>query len=135
MDITKIPFVKLLDITQNKTLELEFKEPFTNHLGSLHAGALYTLAESQSGAFLQEHFSHIKDAVPILRGGEIKYKKEAQNSVKTIAKANKESLEKFENTLTKRGKALITINVELYSNNELIATAKFSWFVKLINIE
>ena len=132
MDITKIPFVKLLDIKQNKTLELEFKEPFTNHLGSMHAGALYTLAESQSGAFLQEHFSHIKNAMPILRGGEIKYKKEAKSTISAIATSNKESLEKFENTLTKRGKALITINVELYSNNELIATAKFSWFVKIL---
>jgi acyl-coenzyme A thioesterase PaaI-like protein len=117
------------------TLELEFKKELTNHLGSIHAGALYTLAEIQSGLFLQERFKEYKNTLPILRGGEIKYKKEAKATVSAIAKANKESLEKFENTLNKRAKALISVEVELYSNSELVANAKFSWFVKILNLE
>jgi len=133
MNIVKIPFVKLLDINLTDTLELKFKKELTNHIGSLHAGALYTLAETQSGLFLQKRFKEYKNALPILRAGEIKYKKESKGAVSAIAKADKESLEKFENTLSKRAKALISVKVELYSNSELVATAKFSWFVQLIN--
>ena len=135
MNVVKIPFVKLLDINLTDTLELKFKKELTNHLGSMHAGALYTLAETQSGLFLQEHFKEYKNALPILRSGEIKYKKEAKGAVSAIAKADKKSLEKFENTLNKRAKALISVEVELYSNNELIATAKFSCFVKILNLK
>ena len=107
MNIVKISFVNLLDIKLTDTLELKFKKELTNHLGSMHAGALYTLAETQSGLFLQERFKEYKSTLPILRGTEIKYKKEAKGTVSAIAKADKESLEKFENTLNKRGKALL----------------------------
>jgi len=131
MNVVKIPFVKLLDINLTETLELKLKKEITNHLGSIHAGALYTLAETQSGLFLQEQFKEYKNVLPILRGGEIKYKKEAKGTVSAIAKVDKESLEKFENTLNKRGKALIEVEVKLYSNNNLIASSKFNWFIRV----
>jgi len=66
MNVVKIPFVKLLDINLADSLELKFKKELTNHIGSIHAGALYTLAETQSGLFLQEQFKECLKSIKML---------------------------------------------------------------------
>jgi len=129
VSVIKIPFVNLLNIKLTDTLELNFTQKFTNHLGSMHAGALFTLAETQSGLFLQQSFSSYKNIIALLRSSQIKYKKEAKSSVKAFASASKESLEIFKNNFTKKGKGLIEVDVKLYSNNNLVAVAKFNWYV------
>jgi len=89
MKIIDIPFVKFLNITKSDCLTLSFQKELTNHVGSLHAGVLYTLAETQSGLFLQEQFNHLSNVQALLRSGEIKYKKEAKSEVKAQAFASK----------------------------------------------
>ena len=59
MDITQIPFAKYIGIEKEDeyTFKLKATNTVQNHLGTLHAAALYTLAETQSGLCLQKNFS------------------------------------------------------------------------------
>ena len=48
IDITKVPFNKFLGISLANNpeylLQLDAREEYTNHLGTVHAAALFTLA-------------------------------------------------------------------------------------------
>ena len=76
MNILEIPFVKLLNITQDENkLSLNEKKTLLNHLETTHAGAIYTLGETQSGLYLQNLFPSLQDKViPILRDSKLSIK-------------------------------------------------------------
>jgi hypothetical protein len=76
MKITEIPFVSHIGIVPKDAdvLMLPNYAYTQNHLQTIHAGAQYTLAETQSGYFLQNLFPKYRDKViPLLRSCEIKY--------------------------------------------------------------
>lgn len=53
MKLTNIPYVKLTDIQEEKEyLTLIPNNSISNHVGTIHAGAIFTLAETQSGHYL-----------------------------------------------------------------------------------
>ena len=84
MNVTEIPFVKKVGITQslNGELELPFTDETHNHLETMHASAQFTLAETASGEYLQTLFPDlVGKVIPVLRDASIKFKKPA---VKTI---------------------------------------------------
>ncbi len=128
--IKGIEFVKHLGIKkEGSLLTLEPKQELLNHVGSIHAGAIYTLAESQSGLSLMEEFNNIK-AKALLRDSNIKYKSVANTKLFASYKIDISDKEKFLSQLEKRGKALIDIAVAIKdNNNQIVAQAKFSWFV------
>ena len=67
MDVTQIPFNKLIEISDSNTddhvLSLRFKDNMKNHLGTFHASAQFALAEACSGLSLQKHFPHPVKAI------------------------------------------------------------------------
>ena len=57
MQVTEIPFVKLIGIEQEKNnLSLRFDSKILNHIKTIHASAQFTLAETQSGLFYKNYF-------------------------------------------------------------------------------
>lgn len=103
-----------------------------NHLQTIHAGALYTLAESQSGLFLQRLFPALAGKViPLLREGSMKYKKPVEDAVYAVADVSDEVLEKFEIMFARKGRGSITVSVLLKDEtDEVCAEGVFSWFVQ-----
>lgn len=70
MEITKIPFIEKVGINKNQQdyLKLELNDSVTNHMRTIHASALFTLAEAASGEQLQITFpEYIGNVVPLLR--------------------------------------------------------------------
>ncbi len=130
--LKNIEFVKHLGIKQEgNSLTLEPREELLNHLGSIHAGALFTLAESQSGLSLIEQFSKT-DVKALLRGSSIKYKAEAKSKIKATGHIEPKNIEKFTNQLEKKGRALIDVSVEvLDAEQNSVLTATFNWFISL----
>jgi acyl-coenzyme A thioesterase PaaI-like protein len=78
------------------TLQLEFLEvapqravlrmpnlvEYHNHIGGLHAGAMFTLAESATGAIVLGNFANLMDvATPLAVSAAIRYKKRAMGSM------------------------------------------------------
>ena len=114
------------------TLTLKYEACVGNHLGTLHAGALYTLAESQSGLFLQRLFPSLEGkVVPLLREGSMKYKRPVEDAVYAAANVSDEVLEKFEMMFAKKGRGSITVSVLLKDEaGHVCAEGIFGWFVQ-----
>lgn len=136
MEITEIPFARHLGITQNAqaALELPFTPVLRNHLEGLHAGAQFALAETASGACLQARFPQWADrVVPVLRQGEVKFKKPAEGAVTAYPMIEEAAAEAFEAQLTRKGRALVKIEVALRDeNNETTCQAGYTWFVQVL---
>jgi len=90
MDITQLPFNNFIGLKiSDKTdflLMLEERPEYRNHLNTVHASALFSLAEASSGHFLLNEFSELTDVVPVVRKAETKYKKPATGVVFSKAK-------------------------------------------------
>ena len=132
MQVQEIPFVKLLDIQQdNTTLFLEYKKNVLNHVQTIHASAQFTLAETQSGLYLQELFPHLEGkVVPLLRDSTIKYKRPAQKKIYALASISDENLQKFQEQFEKKGRGSVEVNVVVKDVEETVtAVATFVWFV------
>ena len=139
MDITKLPFNDLIrleacdpGLDREALLRLPDHPRYTNHLGTLHAAALFSLAEASSGLYLWRNVGAAADSVlPVVRRADIKYRKPAEGSVWARGKSESSDWEKFHADLVKRGRALISFQIEVLSDTEatVAAVATFDWFV------
>ena len=138
MQVTDIPFVKHIGIQSKEegTLKLEATEVVQNHIQTIHASAQFTLAETQSGLYLQTLFPEYKDqVVPLLRNSTVKYKQSATKEIYAVAYVDDESKEKFEIQFLKKGRASITIGVELRDSDEVVTmVGEFTWFVQKLDL-
>jgi len=136
MDVTQIPFAKHIGIKYKDegTLKFEPTEAVQNHIQSIHASAQFTLAETQSGLFLQKEFPELVDkVVGVLRGSSVKYKNPATTSIYATATLEDSVKEKFLMQLERKGRAGISIKVELRDANEVITmVGTFDWFIHKI---
>lgn len=136
MKATDIPFAAHVGVEQeNGDLSLELRDAVTNHLGTMHAGAQYTLAETRSGLYLQTLFPDIGESVvPLLRDGNVKYKKAATGRLYAFASCDEEAVERFRERFAKKGRGLLDVNVDIKdAEGGLVSQASFSWFIQILN--
>ena len=91
MNVLDLPynnFIGLKDAAEEGfLLELPEAEIYLNHLKTVHAGALFSLAEASSGKFLLNEFADIKfPIIPMLRKATVKYSKAVKGNVKSKGK-------------------------------------------------
>ena len=136
MDVTHIPFAKHIGIEYKDegTLKLESTEAVKNHIQSIHASAQFTLAETQSGLFLQHEFPElVGKVIGVLRGSSLKYKNPATTSIYATATIDDSIKEKFLSQLERKDRAGISITVEVRDANEVITmVGTFDWFIHKI---
>jgi len=133
MRATEIPYIKLTGIEEEReVLSLTPHETVENHFGTIHAGALFSLAESQSGYYLQQRFPNMQDKVAaMVRDASIKYKLPATKKIYAKATISNEEIEKFQSRFERKGRGTISVEVEIKeSDDKLIATASFLWYVQ-----
>ncbi len=87
-----VPMVRTLNLefdevtSERAVLRLPDQPDFHNHIGGPHAGAMFTLAESASGAVVLKAFGdQLSRAVPLAVRAEIGYKKVAKGPVTATA--------------------------------------------------
>ncbi|GGO54307.1 DUF4442 domain-containing protein [Streptomyces daqingensis] len=92
MMATTVPMAGTLNLEFSETtperavVVLPDQSAFHNHVGGPHAGAMFTLAESASGAIVLAAFGdQLKRAVPLAVRAEIDYKKLAMGTVTATA--------------------------------------------------
>lgn len=135
MDITEIPFNKFLGISlashKDYLLQLDARPEYTNHLGTVHAAALFTLAEGSGGQFLLNCFPTQADQViPVVRKVEVIYKKPATGIIVSKANFKDTTLEKVQEELNARKRTSLITTVELFdTENNKVFMANFEWFV------
>jgi Domain of unknown function (DUF4442) len=128
MDIEAIPFNRLIGITHAKqeggVLALPDEVRYTNHLGTVHAGAQLALAEASSGEFLWREFKEISfDVLPVVRRLEAKFRKPAFGAVFSTVSIDPGKKAEFVAALTSKGRALIEVQVDVYDEKGTHALA------------
>lgn len=104
----------------------------TNHVGSQHAGALFTVAETASGAaFVGAFAERLGDVTPLARSAEISYVKVARGPIEARARLAGSTTELLA-TLDAEGKVEFPCEVEMIDGSgERVATATVRWHVRL----
>jgi uncharacterized protein (TIGR00369 family) len=103
-----------------------------NHVGSQHAGALFGVAETASGAAFVGAFAvRMGDVTPLARSAEIAYVKVARGQVEAKAKLGVPADEALA-TLDKDGRVDFSVEVEMTNGEgDVVATATVDWNVRL----
>jgi uncharacterized protein (TIGR00369 family) len=104
----------------------------TNHVGSQHAGALFTVAETASAAaFVGAFAERMGDVTPLARSAEISYEKIANGPIQAAGKLGVDPAEALA-TLDADGKVEFPCQVVLTDESGTqVATATVHWHVRL----
>jgi uncharacterized protein (TIGR00369 family) len=133
-----VPFVGYLglEITAlsegEATVVLPERPELLNHVGSQHAGALFTAAETASGAaFVGAFAARMGDVTPLARSAEIAYEKIASGPITATATLGVDAAEALA-TLDAEGKVEFPCQVELSDEDgQRVASATVHWHVRL----
>ena len=103
-----------------------------NHVGSQHAGALFTAAETASGAaFVGAFAERMGDVTPLARSAEISYEKIANGPIEAKATLGVPADQALA-TLDADGKVVFPCQIELTdTDGQRVATATVEWHVRL----
>ncbi len=104
----------------------------TNHVGSQHAGALFTVAEAASGAaFVGAFVERMGEVTPLARSAEISYEKIAKGPIEARSRLAMPADEALA-TLDSEGKVVFPCEIELFDGEGTrVATATVQWHVRL----
>ena len=113
-------------------VRLPERAELTNHVGSQHAGALFTVAETASGAaFVGAFAERLGDVTPLARGAEISYTKIAKGPIEAMATLGVPADEALA-TLDAEGKVEFPCEVNLTDGDGTqVAKATVRWHVRL----
>jgi acyl-coenzyme A thioesterase PaaI-like protein len=113
--------------------KLPFRDELTNHVGSLHAAAQYSLIEAASGAVLMSSFPELLDAAtPLALGAEIAYRAPAHGDCIAEATLDHEDIEEAKLQLASARKARVDVRVNLADANGTISTeATIHWYIRM----
>ena len=133
-----VPFAGHLDLEITKvgqgeaTVVLPDRPELKNHVGSQHAGALFTAAETASGAaFVGAFAERMGDVTPLARSAEIAYEKIANGPITATARLGVPAAEALA-TLDADGKVEFPCDIELTDpDGTRVATASVRWHVRL----
>jgi hypothetical protein len=137
MKITDLPFNKFIDLQLSENpyylLMLQDDIKYTNHLETVHASALFSLAEATSGHFLLTNFPEYETGlIPVVRKVETKYKKPAQGKMYSTAILIDDNIENIKIQLANKNRALVKLRVNLFDSQDInVLTADFEWFVTI----
>lgn len=107
-----------------------------NHVGSQHAGALFGVAETASGAaFVGAFAARMGDLTPLARSAQISYLKVARGPIEAKAKLALPAADALA-TLDADGRVDFSVEVEMTDpEGRAVATATVDWNVRLKSTE
>jgi acyl-coenzyme A thioesterase PaaI-like protein len=133
VNVIAIPFNRFLGLRANgPTITLPANADYENHLGTVHAGAQFALAEAASGQWMLDHFpAEAAGVLAVVRHADVKFRKPATGELAAHADVPQDNAEQFLDTLTRRGRATITVSIRLLdSSGSVTLEGSFEWFVQ-----
>lgn len=132
-----VPFAKHARVTvtsagtEGATAGIPDAAELMNHVGSQHAGALFTLAEATSGAAMMGAFADVLAGVtPLVRQAGIRYLKVARGPIGAKARLS-EAAELLQTKLASDGRVDFKVLVELFDDaGKLVADAEYEWALR-----
>ena len=133
MNITKLPFNAHVGLrpceNDQGLLSLPFEKHLLNHLQTLHASAIYALAEASSGEFLLRHRT-TESINGVLRRAACKYSAPATTAIYSKALTDPDVVTEAAATASKSGKASLTIYIAINdSNDRIVGRFSFDWLL------
>ncbi|MGV6800324.1 MAG: PaaI family thioesterase [bacterium] len=134
---TIVPFARTIgvDITEvgdgSAAAQLEFAPERANHIGTMHAGAVYTLGEAASGAACAGVFAEqLMTLRPVAAEATIKYIKVSKGSMTATAHTDRPA-EELRADLSRNGKTRFNVQVSLRDETGAdTAEMMVAWAVK-----
>ena len=139
---TAVPYIAHMGIEVTEMSEggatalLPDRPELHNHVGSQHAGALFGVAETASGAaFVGAFAARMGDVTPLARSAQISYVKVARGPIEASAKLGTPAADALA-ALDADGRVDFSVEVELTdAEGETVATATVDWNVRLKSSE
>lgn len=135
MDVSKLPFNQLINL-QLADKGSDFlvcfpdKSQYTNHLGTVHASALLSLAEAGSGQFLFESLGEFSGFTPVVRKVEAKFRKPATGKVSARCLVLADEVTQWKQDLLNRGRLSVSLPMEVVDREDVaVLTATIEWFI------
>jgi len=133
-----VPFAGHLDLEiaevgeGEATVVLPDRPELKNHVGSQHAGALFTAAETASGAaFVGAFAERMGDVTPLARSAEISYERIASGAITARARLGVTAAQAL-GTLDAEGRVEFPCEIELTdADGTVVAAASVRWHVRL----
>jgi thioesterase domain-containing protein len=104
--------MRILDFQKHSVKILLPKEPNVNHLGTVYAGSLFSLADYAGGVLFYATFD-IKKYYPLLKEVTIAFKKPATTDITVEVSMSPEQAEQVKNLTDETGKADWVLDLEL----------------------
>jgi len=83
-----------------------------NHIGSMYAGALFTLAEIPGGALFLTSFD-VERFYPVVKELRLRFSRPAVGDIRVEARLNEEEIERLQREATLKGKAEYELRLQL----------------------
>jgi acyl-coenzyme A thioesterase PaaI-like protein len=111
--------------------ELPSEPHLMNHVGTQHAGGMFSVAEAASGgAFLAAFADRMGSVMPLAEGAEIRYKKIAQGPITATATFSADRAEVLAE-LDRESRVRFPVEVELTDKEgQVVADVTVRWYVK-----
>jgi hypothetical protein len=134
MNVLEIPYNRFIGLNYSfdpdYLMMLENKEEYHNHLSTVHASALFALAEATSGYFLLIEFQQLENVIPVVRKVETKFKKPATGSIFSKASFVEATPQNIVQELSSRQRALVTVRIMLFDEKKVtVMQSDFEWFI------
>jgi uncharacterized protein (TIGR00369 family) len=104
-----------------------------NHVGTMHAGAQFSLIEATSGAAVSSAFLDLLGrAVPLAQGAQLTYKRPVRGDAHAEATVAPEEIERVRGELEAEGRSRFDVQVTVTDSNGTVATeATMRWYIRL----
>jgi uncharacterized protein (TIGR00369 family) len=104
-----------------------------NHVGTMHAGAQFSLIEATSGAAVSGAFLDLLGrATPLAQGAELTYRRPARGDVSAEASIAADEVERVRRELETAGRARFDVQVTVTDAQGAVATeAVMRWYIRL----
>ncbi|TLD70585.1 DUF4442 domain-containing protein [Phragmitibacter flavus] len=135
MDITALPFNQFIGVErateEGRTLALPEGARYTNHLGTVHASALMSLAEASSGDALIRALGDLPiPIVPVVRRFECKFRKPARGRLTSSASLSYQVCSHLRQSIAAKGRATAEIAVDIHDEADThVLSAVVEWFI------
>jgi acyl-coenzyme A thioesterase PaaI-like protein len=137
MDALSLQFSKMIGLERSDRPELgslclDDAPDRRNHLGTIHAAVQFSLAEACSGDFLQGRFSELSPrCMGVVRRAKVTYRSAAHGKLYARATVDEQHLREFEERLTSRGSAFISVSVVVSdASGTVTLNGEIEWFAQ-----
>lgn len=104
-----------------------------NHVGTMHAGAQFSLIEATSGAAVSSAFLDLLGrATPLAQGADLTYKRPVRGDASAEAHLSADEVERVRVELETQGRARFDVQVSIRDADGTLATeATMRWYIRL----